>query len=125
MKELPTAAGDHGLTFELGINTSVIDHLGIYPMNSIWKSTAANKNRNPDALQRTHEHLRALSLSQSPLSFYGPVCLGPREGYNRHLGFLASQLDCVVVWTRLHGLTQEELNWLPGPDRTRERSCSI
>jgi uncharacterized damage-inducible protein DinB len=43
---------------------------------------------------------------------------GPRGGYSPQISILVSQLDWMrrVVLTRLHDLTREELDWLPGPD---------
>jgi len=43
---------------------------------------------------------------------------GPREGFSPQISLLVSQLDWMrrIVLTRLHDLTQEDLDWLPSPD---------
>src|SRR5271156_1490414 len=52
----------------------------------------------------------------SPL--VGLSVFGPRAGYSPQISILVSQLDWMrrVVLTRLHDLTREDLDWLPGPD---------
>jgi uncharacterized damage-inducible protein DinB len=52
----------------------------------------------------------------SPL--VGFSVFGPREGFSPQISILVSQLDWMrrVVLTRLQNLTQEDLDWLPGPD---------
>jgi uncharacterized damage-inducible protein DinB len=52
----------------------------------------------------------------SPLT--GLSVFGLRAGYSPQISILVSQLDWMrrVVLTRLHNLTQEDLDWLPGPD---------
>ena len=52
----------------------------------------------------------------SPLE--GLSVFGPRAGYSPQISILVSQLDWMrrVVLTRLHNLTREDLDWLPGPD---------
>lgn len=53
---------------------------------------------------------------KSPLA--GLSVFGSRTGYSPQVSILVSQLDWMrrVVLTRLHALTQEDLDWLPSPD---------
>jgi uncharacterized damage-inducible protein DinB len=54
--------------------------------------------------------------AKSPL--FGYSNFGPRQGFTPQIAILVSQLDWMrqVVLTRLHNLTQKELDWLPSSD---------
>ena len=51
-------------------------------------------------------------------SLAGLSNFGTRDGYSPQIAILVSQLDWMraVVLTRLHGLTRDDLDWLPRPD---------
>ena len=57
-----------------------------------------------------------MPLEASPLSGYSNF--GQREGFTAQISILVSQLGWMrqVVLTRLHNLTEEDLDWLPDPE---------
>jgi uncharacterized damage-inducible protein DinB len=67
-------------------------------------------NNTPEALPTSK------SSVNSPLA--GFSVFGPKAGYSPQISILVSQLDWMrrVLLTRLQNLTQEDLDWLPGPE---------
>jgi hypothetical protein len=61
---------------------------------------------------------QSTSTSKTISQLEGLSVFGARAGYSPQISFLVSQLDWMraIVLTRLHNLTQEDLDWLPSPD---------